>query len=123
MEAIGAHEQAQWAAETGLSRTSRGLLLNLTSGRGLHITAHNGNAWCVCFSPHALACPARAQAYDPSQAPTLEEFSSVEFSELSPKQLAGSIWNFAKQGSSPSRDLMDAIAAEVHSKLCQFRCD
>ncbi|KAF5828668.1 hypothetical protein DUNSADRAFT_17228 [Dunaliella salina] len=62
-----------------------------------------------------------ALLYDPAHAPTLEEFSSIEFSELSPKQLAGSIWSFAKQGTAPSRDLMDAIAAEVHSKLGQFR--
>lgn len=51
----------------------------------------------------------------------MEEFAGIEFSELSPKQLASAIWNFAKQGSAPSKDLMDAIAAEVHSKLGQFR--
>jgi hypothetical protein len=62
------------------------------------------------------------QIFDPSQTPpTLEEFAAIEFSELSPKQLAGSIWHVAKQGSAPSRELMDNIAMEVHSKLCQFR--
>ena len=68
-------------------------------------------------------CNAHLQLYDLTQAPTIEEFACIidEFSVLSPKQLANAIWNVAKQGSAPSKDFMDAIAAEVHTKLGQFR--
>ncbi|GFH11243.1 uncharacterized protein HaLaN_06714, partial [Haematococcus lacustris] len=53
-------------------------------------------------------------------APTPDQLPDI-LTALSPKELADAIWSFAKQGIHPPSDVMDAVSAEVLSKLPQFR--
>jgi hypothetical protein len=55
------------------------------------------------------------------QAPTPDQLPEI-LPALSPKQLADAIWSFAKQGLTPTAEVMDAVAAEVLTKLSLFRC-
>eukprot|EP00197_Chlamydomonas_leiostraca_P010643 CAMPEP_0202869518 /NCGR_PEP_ID=MMETSP1391-20130828/12497_1 /ASSEMBLY_ACC=CAM_ASM_000867 /TAXON_ID=1034604 /ORGANISM="Chlamydomonas leiostraca, Strain SAG 11-49" /LENGTH=426 /DNA_ID=CAMNT_0049549845 /DNA_START=24 /DNA_END=1304 /DNA_ORIENTATION=+ len=99
------------------------------SGQGVSLAMPRGRKAVCCYATHRAGetsshvpgtldlPPHLADFADPRVGPDLTDILPA----LSPKQLADAIWGFAKQGLQPAQDLMDAIAAEVQSKLEHFR--